>query len=364
MPTFVPGLKLSEAFYREAVRPILDRDWQRLTYSAAVIGSGSEVLGFDTEMSSDHHWGPRVMLFLSEADYTRHHQAITEQLGQELPFEFRDYSTHFSLPNPDDHGVQLLEAAATRPINHRVELWTLNRYFNEEFGLAYDSTLTPADWLTIPAQNLRAFTAGAVYHDGLGLEAARAAFRYYPHDVWLYLLMAGWTRIGQEEAFVGRTGSVGDELGSQVIAARLVRDMMRLCFLMEKQYAPYPKWFGTAFAQLTCANQLSPVLQRVMLAQTWREREQSMSQAYTVLAEMHNALGITGALPTQVSSYFGRPFKVIHGGNFAGAIKAAIHDEVVRRIPPDIGSIDQFSDSTDLIANTELRRRLKILYNA
>jgi len=133
--------------------------------------------------------------------------------------------------------------------------------------------------------------------------------------------------------------------------------------LMEKQHAPYPKWFGTAFAQLKCANQLSPMLRSVMLAQSWREREQSLSQAYEALAEMHNALDITEALPTRVSNYFGRPFKVIHGDHFAAAIKAQIHDEAVKSIPVNIGSIDQFSDSTDLLANTE-RRRLKILYNA
>jgi|SRR5215213_5670313 len=71
MPKFVPGLKLSKLFYRQQVRPILNREFPTLRYSAAVIGWGSEVLGFDTPMSRDHHWGPRVLLFLSEKDYTK-----------------------------------------------------------------------------------------------------------------------------------------------------------------------------------------------------------------------------------------------------------------------------------------------------
>jgi hypothetical protein len=57
---FVPGLKLAELFYKEAVRPVLLKHFPRLRYSAALIGHGSEVLGFDTERSTDHHWGPRV----------------------------------------------------------------------------------------------------------------------------------------------------------------------------------------------------------------------------------------------------------------------------------------------------------------
>jgi len=363
MPEFIPGLQLSDLFYHEAVRPILAAHFPELVYSAALIGSGSEVLGFDTPMSSDHHWGPRVMLFLNEQDYERYSQPVHETLANELPFTFRGYPTHFSNPHPDDHGVQLLQETTNRPINHRVSATTLKQLLTDMFDIELGQLLEAADWLTIPSQHLRSLTAGAVYHDGIGLEAIRQQFQYYPQDVWLYMLAAGWTRIGQEEHFVGRTGYVGDDLGSQVIAARLVRDLMRLCFLMEKQYAPYPKWFGTAFAQLTCAERLTPIFRWIMLAESWREREQSMSQAYEAVAEMHNTLGITQPLSTKVSNFWGRPFKVIHGEQFAEAIKAQIQDEAVRRIPVNIGSIDQFSDSTDLIEHTELRGRLKGLYH-
>ena len=61
---FLPGLHLSELFYWEAVRPILDRAFPGLVHAAALLGPGSEVLGYDTPQSTDHHWGPRVQLFL------------------------------------------------------------------------------------------------------------------------------------------------------------------------------------------------------------------------------------------------------------------------------------------------------------
>ncbi len=362
MPEFVPGIKLSEAFYREAVRPIVDTHFPNLLYSAALVGSGSEVLGFDTPMSSDHHWGPRVMLFLVEADYAQYKQTVHNVLANELPFSFQGYSTHFGQPNPEDHGVQLLQETTSRPINHRVEIMTVGQFLKASLNIEHGQPIDAIDWLTFPSQRLRSLTAGAVYHDDIDLEAVRQQFRYYPPDVWLYMLAAGWTRISQEEAFVGRTGSIGDELGSQVIAARLVRDMMRLCFLMEKQYAPYPKWFGTAFCKLACAEPLTSILRQVMLAESWQEREHSLSQAYEALADMHNGLGITEPLPSKVSNYFGRPFKVIHGDWFAQAINAQIQDETIKKIPVNIGSIDQFSDSTDLIEHVELRKRLKALY--
>ena len=158
---------------------------------------------------------------------------------------------------------------------------------------------------------------------------------------------------------MGRCGQVGDELGSRLVAARLVRDLMRLCFLMERQYAPYIKWLGTAFAQLGCADQLVPVFTRVLRANSWQERQEHLTTVYEFVARMHNDLGITDPLPTQVSQYYARPFLVIHAHRFVDAIRAAITSEEVRTLPEYLGSIDQFVDSTDALDYLD---RLKVMY--
>src|SRR5205814_4162108 len=134
------------------------------------------------------------------------------------------------------------------------------RFFSDYLAVRIEDDIEPADWLTFPEQKLRTVAAGAVFHDHLGLGEIRQRFSYYPHDVWLYLLASGWARVGQEEHLMGRAGLAGDEIGSALIGARLVRDLVRLCFLMERVYAPYPKWFGAAFDRLGCAEKLSPHL--------------------------------------------------------------------------------------------------------
>jgi hypothetical protein len=196
------------------------------------------------------------------------------------------------------------------------------------------------------------------------LTALRAQLAWYPRDVWLYLLACGWARIGQEEHLMPRTGFVGDELGSALISSRLARDVMSLCFLMERRYAPYPKWFGSAFQKLACAAQISPHLERAQAAQTWQEREAALSEAYVLLAKMHNALGLTDPLPERVGNFHGRPFKVIDAEGFSAAILAKIDDPQVRRIAAKglIGSIDQFSDNTDLHSHVEWRAAVCRLY--
>ena len=92
---------------------------------------------------------------------------------------------------------------------------------------------------------------------------------------------------------MGRTGEVGDDLGSAVIAARLARDIMRLCFLIERRYAPYAKWLGTAFAQLDCGPTLAPMLREALAATGWQAREAALVPAFEHVAGMFNALGVT-----------------------------------------------------------------------
>ena len=349
MPPFLPGLELSRRFYWEAVRPILDDGFPGVVHAAAHIGTGSDVLGFDTEMSTDHGWGPSVTLFLRPVEIGQA-IAISDLLAHRLPHVFCGYPVDAE-PVADEPGVFVMEPRSEGLVHHRVAIVTLRGYILEH--LAYDVSLPldPAGWLCLPSQSLRALTTGAVHHDGLAeLTALRARLGWYPHDVWLYLLASGWQRISQEEHLMPRAGYVGDELGSALMGSRLVRDVMTLCFLMERVYAPYPKWFGSAFARLACAADLTPLLQSAQFADNWMQREGALCQAYEYVAHMHNALGLTDPLPERVSSFYGRPFMVIGGDQFSAALTSRITDPEVQRIASRglIGSIDQWSDSTDV----------------
>src|SRR2546426_1203811 len=128
MPDFIPGLKLAELFFHEEVKPLLDREFPTLRFASALIGSGSEVLGFDTAMSTDHHWGPRAMLFLAKGDFANHRNAIHDLLRHKLPHSFHGFPTNFTVPDPNDGGTQLLKPVDTGPINHRVEIFTISGF--------------------------------------------------------------------------------------------------------------------------------------------------------------------------------------------------------------------------------------------
>ena len=105
MPEFMPALELNRRFYFECVRPALDITIPTLNMRPPLIGYGSEVLGFDTAMSMDHNWYPRVYLFLQEKDRELI-SPIREMLSRELPHEFLGFPVD-SVPSPDEPGDTL-----------------------------------------------------------------------------------------------------------------------------------------------------------------------------------------------------------------------------------------------------------------
>jgi hypothetical protein len=253
-----------------------------------------------------------------------------------------------------------------------VQVATVSGFFAEALGVDPASRMSPVDWLLIPTQKLASLTRGAVYHDPYGeLAERRSAIEWYPDDVWRYVLAAGWLRISQEDAFVGRTGGRGDEVGSRIVAARVARDMMRLAFLISRVYAPYSKWLGIAFARLSLGVQIGLQLSRALTADDWREREAALCEGGRLLGVATNALGLAATVDPTPRQFHDRDIRVSAGEQFAVALVEAITDQQVveilhhqglRRqtaIGQLTGSVDQFVDSTDVLTDTERCRSLR-----
>jgi hypothetical protein len=360
MSEFIRGIDLSESFYREAAKPILETRFPRLPYSAGILGWSSEVLGYDDLTSTDHNWGPRFQLFLSKEDYLSYADPVSDALSEQLPLEFRGYPTNFDISVQGDQ--RAMARIVSGPVSHKIDIHTVEDYLERYLGLKPEGEIGVADWLSFSEHKLLAVTRGEVFHDGLGsLKGLRQRFNYYPHDVWLYILAAQWAKLGEEETFVGRCAEVGDELGSMLIAVRQVRNLMHLCFMLEKKYAPYSKWFGKAFFELQCGAEMGAILKGVVLSSSWPEREKYLSKAYEEVARMHNELCITRPLAEKTELH-GRPYYVIRAARFAAEIQSVIGSQEIKKIKLPIGSVNQFVDSNEKISNPSLCKRLKRLY--
>ncbi|QRN81730.1 MAG: DUF4037 domain-containing protein [Nocardiopsis sp. BM-2018] len=344
----MPGVELSRVLYEECVAPLL----AGTPHAAARVGAGSEVLGLDTERSTDHDWGPRLQLFLPEGFEPEALERLRGRIAAALPRRLRGWPTRYT-PAPGDPGVwRLTDAPEGR---HLVEVVHFGDWFVEWLGFDPRAGVTTADWLATPTQRLAGFVGGAVFSDGTGeLIGAREALAWYPSDVWRYVLACQWQRIAQEEAFAGRCTEVGDDLGERVVTARLVRDLMRLCLLLARHYPPYSKWLGSAFARLPEAAGVAPVLRRALVSS---DPQRELAEAYRLVAQWQNRTGLAEALTPEPRPFHSRPYPVLDAGRFTEALLARVEDpELVGR--PPVGAVDQYLDGTDALENVTLARKV------
>jgi hypothetical protein len=317
---FISARDLSGGFHDEVVRPLL----AETPYAAGLLGWGSDVLGYDTARSTDHGWGPRLQLFVDRAEVDR----VAGLIDEGLPEQYRGHPVRFGWDTQ-------------KPVHH-VTVTTLGGWLEEHLGIEPSladtadqgrfAGLSIGDWLITPQQQLLGVVAGCVYADDGRLQPVRDALSWYPDDVWLWMLGCQWSRLAQEEAFVQRTAEVGDHLGSRVVAARLVRDLMRVALLMERVYAPYTKWLGTAFARLGHADGLDQDLVEALGADQLADRERALVTAYGKVARRHNELAITEPLDPEPRQYFDRPAMVIGADRFVQACLARVRDARVKEL--------------------------------
>jgi len=130
---FVPGVRLAGEFSAEVVRPLLEAEVPGLGYAAALIGAGSEVLGFDSERSTDHDWGPRLLVFLEDEEAERLGVAVHEMLGRRLPEVFGGYPVAFGVTRDPGSGIR-----------HRVEVFGLGGWLAGQLGF------DPRGGVTVP----------------------------------------------------------------------------------------------------------------------------------------------------------------------------------------------------------------------
>jgi hypothetical protein len=219
----------------------------------------------------------------------------------------------------------------------------------ERLGFDPSAPIRLLDWLATPTQRLAEVTGGAVFHDDSGeLEAVRERLRWYPHEIWLYVLACQWRRIAQAEALVGRCHELGDQRAVRVVSARQMRDLMRLQLLIHRQYPPYEKWLGSAFSALPRSAELDP---------NAICDEPQLRHAYVAAAVAFNALGVTASVdPAPRRTQF-RPYWVLGADRFVDALRARITDPQIAALPSS-GALDQFVDNSDLQLDPQRCRAL------
>lgn len=287
--------------------------------------------------------------------------SIFQVLSENLPYTYSGYSTNFTEPDPNDCGVQHPKYINEGKVNPLIFIQTFDDYLIEQLGTSDLDSIKPFAWLAFSEHRLLSLISGKLFVDGLNCADTLAKIKYYPSEVKLYLIASNWDIIASEQAFVKRCGECGDEIGSRIICARIAERLMRLCFLYKDTYAPYSKWFGTAFSRLDVDGKVKHTINLALSANSLEEREDRIVEAQALVAEMHNASGLTELVDYQIESYFGRNIKVIFADKFAEVTVNELINTAFENVPL-IGTLSQIGGLSSFADEKECYARIAKLY--
>ena len=282
------GLELSKAFYEQFGAPMLHEQFpdEERCIAVGLLGSGSECLGFDDEISQDHDFEPGFCLLLPGEDVIDRRTAFQlERAYAKLPKEFMGFRRSALAPvGGARHGVL-----------------RTSEFFTEKVG-APDGVLTVDQWLKLPQQALLEATGGQLFRDDLGaVTAIRAALSAMPEDVRR-------KRLGGQLLLMAQAGQYnylrclkhGEPAAAQLAVNEFVKSCIETVFLLNRTYAPYYKWSFRAMRRLKTLSLTAETLEYLLttgndgeLAET--KYDMIESTAGDIIDELQNQ-GLTKAI--------------------------------------------------------------------
>jgi hypothetical protein len=347
MDAELSGTGVARLFYAEAVAPVLAREFPRLRYAAARLGSGSDVLGLDDAMSRDHDWGCRLTLLVDSADASAV-PLVRDQLERSLPARWRGQPVRFA-------------TTWDASVSHQVEVATAGDFARSRLGVDPLGGLSPADWLVLTGQSVLEITAGPVFADQTReLGRLREILRWYPDDLDRYVLAAGWLQVSYRLPMHGRAADRGDDAGSRVVAGAMAASLMRLALLAHRRWPPYEKWLGTAVRSLPRGVALAGVLGEAVTAARWQEREEALAVAAGQILDVQRDRGVPVPRPAFIQ-YWDRPYRHVDP-SLIRDLRASIGDPQLAGLPADLGAVHQWVSDVELLARPDQRVALAAAY--
>ena len=231
------GLELSQGYYKEYGKPMLEQDFGELLPYLAVgfVGSGSEHYGFDDEVSRDHDFEPGFCIFLPGEDVVNRRSAfLLERAYAKLPKEYGGVKR------------QILSPVG----GNRCGVLRTAEFYQNAVG-APDGNLSQEAWLHIPDYALAEAVNGEVFFDNYGeFSRIRKNLKTMPEDIRRKRLAGNLFLMAQAGQYnYTRCLRHGEKEAAQLACVEFVNAAMKAAFLLDGQYMPYYKWSFRALRQ-------------------------------------------------------------------------------------------------------------------
>lgn len=241
------GLELSEKYYEEYGKSMIETRFPDIAEQAAVglVGYGSECLGFDDEISTDHDYGPSFCIWLPREVYIKYGKEM-QAAYEALPKEFMGCAARVE----EEQG------------KGRVGVLCLEDFYLEILGR--DSVPgTAAEWFALLEAALATATNGAVFADPCGKFTGirEGLLAYYPREVWLKKLAESLARAAQAGQYnYARAMKRGERIAAEIALTEFVKEAMQIVYLLNRKYAPFYKWMHRGMKELAVCSEIGDML--------------------------------------------------------------------------------------------------------
>lgn len=223
------GLELARHYFEEIGLPMIRRDFgmYESRIAAGLAGEGSEVLGFDDELSRDHDWGPSFCIWLTDEDAARFGRELQEAY-EKLPGEYLGYPAR-----------QVFKGGEAR-----VGVIRISDFYRGYTGLCR-APETAEEWMRIPEMMLAKAAGGQVFMDGPGefSRIRQALLRYYPPEVRLKKISARAAAMAQSGQYnYSRCLKRGEHVAAASALSEFTNAACSMVYLLNRQYMPFYKW--------------------------------------------------------------------------------------------------------------------------
>ncbi len=256
------GMQLCRDYFEKLCFPVLNKIFPEQINRMAIglVGEGSECYGFDDQISQDHDFGARIMVWLTQEDYAALGQKVQQVLDC-LPKDFGHSDTNF--------------AASCCYTGKSV--FSIEDFYAKYTGL-YHLPETLKQWQAIPEHHLSVATNGQVFFDPVGRFTAyrKTLLNFYPEDIRLKKIAARCMKIAQAGQYnFGRCLKRGEYVAANLAAAEFIEAGISIVFLLNRHYQPFYKWMHRALKNLPILGDFSyqlfndfvqvPLSERVLL---------------------------------------------------------------------------------------------------
>lgn len=249
---YMKGIDLARNYFFEYGLPMLRESFSEYLHliSVGLVGSGSECLGYDDDISQDHDFEPAFCIFIpDESLIDSKTEFALERAYAKLPKEFMGYSRCSLSPVGEKrHGVIRISD------------------FLQEKIASSSGTLSLEDWFSIPDYALAEVVGGEIFMDeGRIFTSIREKLSTLPRDVRLKKLAGNVLLMAQSGQYnYTRCISRGETGAAQLAAYEFVKSAMQTIFLLNQKYMPYYKWSFRALRDLPKFSELAYSLEYII----------------------------------------------------------------------------------------------------